>query len=209
MENQEKSDVEPVVEEVRRSSRGRTSKTPSAWPSTRLKLPRTEFDYEVVTEKTRLFGLKGKEIVIRAWTKDEGADNRGDVTASLDRAHERLPAGADLRHQDQRTEITFVVFGGADKTAALCEGRRPARWPSSTSSTRSLDGQGPGGLRVLPEAQGEVAPRLRPATSPAGFPNRDGTRSSDLMNPYERRIVHIAANEVPGVTSESLPGTGS
>jgi spoIIIJ-associated protein len=26
----------------------------------------------------------------------------------------------------------------------------------------------------------------------------------DLMNPYERRIVHIAVNQVPGITSESL-----
>ena len=24
------------------------------------------------------------------------------------------------------------------------------------------------------------------------------------MNPYERRIVHIAVNQVPGITSESL-----
>ena len=26
----------------------------------------------------------------------------------------------------------------------------------------------------------------------------------DFMNPYERRIVHIAVNQVPGITSESL-----
>jgi spoIIIJ-associated protein len=26
----------------------------------------------------------------------------------------------------------------------------------------------------------------------------------DPMNPYERRIVHIAVNQVPGITSESL-----
>jgi spoIIIJ-associated protein len=26
----------------------------------------------------------------------------------------------------------------------------------------------------------------------------------DPMNPYERRIIHIVANETPGVTSESL-----
>jgi spoIIIJ-associated protein len=26
----------------------------------------------------------------------------------------------------------------------------------------------------------------------------------DLMNPYERRIVHIAVNQVPGMTTESL-----
>jgi spoIIIJ-associated protein len=24
------------------------------------------------------------------------------------------------------------------------------------------------------------------------------------MNPYERRIIHIVANQVPGVTSESI-----
>ena len=36
----------------------------------RLKLPREKFNYEIVTEKTRLFGLKCKEIVIRAWAKD-------------------------------------------------------------------------------------------------------------------------------------------
>jgi len=26
----------------------------------------------------------------------------------------------------------------------------------------------------------------------------------ELMNPYERRIVHIAVNQIPGITSESL-----
>lgn len=26
----------------------------------------------------------------------------------------------------------------------------------------------------------------------------------DLMNPYERRIIHIAVNQVPGITSESI-----
>jgi hypothetical protein len=36
----------------------------------RLKLPREKFNYEIVTEKTRLFGMKCKEIVIRAWVKD-------------------------------------------------------------------------------------------------------------------------------------------
>jgi len=26
----------------------------------------------------------------------------------------------------------------------------------------------------------------------------------DLMNPYERRIIHLAANQVNGITTESL-----
>ena len=34
-----------------------------------LKAAREELDYEIVTEKTRLFGLKNKEIVIRAWPR--------------------------------------------------------------------------------------------------------------------------------------------
>ncbi len=26
----------------------------------------------------------------------------------------------------------------------------------------------------------------------------------DMMNPYERRIVHIAVNQIPGITTESI-----
>ncbi|MCK4337425.1 MAG: hypothetical protein KAX11_05745, partial [Candidatus Aminicenantes bacterium] len=26
----------------------------------------------------------------------------------------------------------------------------------------------------------------------------------DYMNPYERRIVHIAVNQIPGITTESI-----
>ena len=48
----------------------------------KLKLPRTEFEYEVVTEKTRLFGL-GKEVVI--WAKVKTFGKSGDLTAFLDR----------------------------------------------------------------------------------------------------------------------------
>jgi spoIIIJ-associated protein len=26
----------------------------------------------------------------------------------------------------------------------------------------------------------------------------------DMMNPYERRIVHITVNQIPGITTESI-----
>ena len=39
-----------------------------------LKLPRTQFNYEVVTEKTKLFGIGSKEIVIRTWPKRPSGD---------------------------------------------------------------------------------------------------------------------------------------
>ena len=39
-----------------------------------LKIPRTQFNYEIVAEKTKLFGIKTKEIVIRAWPKQVNED---------------------------------------------------------------------------------------------------------------------------------------
>ena len=40
-----------------------------------LKIPRSHFNYEIVAEKTKLFGIKTKEIVIRAWPKEADDDN--------------------------------------------------------------------------------------------------------------------------------------
>src|SRR5665647_2190296 len=82
----------------------------------RLKLPREKFNYEIVTEKTRLFGLKCKEIVIRAWAKDDDADNAAD--RFLTRFMDNFPL--ELSYQVQkRPDIIFVVFDGPDKTILL------------------------------------------------------------------------------------------
>jgi spoIIIJ-associated protein len=165
----------------------------------RLKLPREKFDYEIVTEKTRLFGLKGKEIVIRAWAKDEGA---GDAV-------ERFLSGLmavfplELTFQiKKRPDIVFVIFDGPDKTALL-------------RNDGSL-------LLAIQHVLNKISPikvqadcefyrkrkekKLREYAQRVARQVADSGREEvlELMNPYERRIVHIVANETQGVTSESL-----
>src|SRR4030066_2544801 len=82
----------------------------------RLKLPREKFNYEIVTEKTRLFGMKTREIVIRAWAKDEDADDAAE--RFLARLMTIFPL--ELTYQvKKRPNNIFVIFDGPDKTILL------------------------------------------------------------------------------------------
>ena len=165
----------------------------------RLKLPREKFNYEIVTEKTRLFGMKSKEIVIRAWPKDEGADNAAE--RFLSRLSEVFPL--ELSYQiKKRSDIIFVIFDGPDKAMLL-------------RNDGSL-------LLAIQHVLNKISPikvqvdcefyRKRKEKKLRDYAQRVARQVSDSgreeilepMNPYERRIVHIVANETPGVTSESL-----
>jgi len=165
----------------------------------RLKLPREKFNYEIVTEKTRLFGMKSKEIVIRAWAKDEDADNAAE--RFLEQLMTVFPL--ELTYQvRKRSDIVFVIFDGPDKTALL-------------RNDGSL-------LLALQHVLNKISPvkvqvdcefyRKRKEKRLKDYAQRVARQVSetgreeilDLMNPYERRIIHIVANETPGVTSESL-----
>ncbi len=165
----------------------------------RLKLPREKFDYEIVTEKTRLFGLKGKEIVIRAWPKDEAAENAAE--RFLAQLAEVFPL--ELNYQvKRRGDIIFVIFEGPDKAMLL-------------RNDGSL-------LLALQHVLNKISPvkvqvdceffRKRKEKKLKDYAQRVARQVSDsgreeildLMNPYERRIIHIVANETPGVTSESI-----
>lgn len=165
----------------------------------RLKLPREKFDYEIVTEKTRLFGLKGKEIVIRAWPKDEAGENAAE--RFLSQLAEVFPL--ELNYQVRRRgDIIFVIFEGPDKAMLL-------------RNDGSL-------LLALQHVLNKISPikvqvdcefyRKRKEKKLKEYAQRVARQVSesgreeilDLMNPYEWRIIHIVANEMPGVTSESL-----
>lgn len=165
----------------------------------RLKLPREKFNYEIVTEKTRLFGLKGKEIVIRAWAKDEDADDSAE--RFLARFLTQFPL--ELSYQvKKRQDIIFIVFDGPDKTILL-------------RNDGSL-------LLAIQHVLNKVSPikvqvdcefyRKRKEKKLREYAQRVAQQVSDtgreeildLMNPYERRIIHIVANEVRGVSSESI-----
>jgi spoIIIJ-associated protein len=197
----EKPDAQPVAPpaDERPEYSGRNLEEAISLAEHRLKLPREKFDYEIVTEKTRLFGLKGKEIVIRAWPKDEGADNA--VERFLNKLMTVFPLELTFQIK-KRPDIIFVVFDGADKTMLL-------------RNDGSL-------LLAIQHVLNKISPikvqadcefyRKRKEKKLKEYGQRVARQVSDsgreeildLMNPYERRIIHIVANETPGVTSESI-----
>ena len=163
-----------------------------------LKIPRDKFNYEIVTEKTKLFGIKGKEIVIRAWPKKELDTNP--VTGFLDRLlpHFPLELGYQLK---KKNETIYLIFDGEDKAMLL---RKDGAL--LLAFQHILNKISPHKVQVdcdfyrrRQEKQlREFAQQVAQQVSETG---KDEVL--DLMNPYERRIVHIAVNQVPGITSES------
>ncbi len=163
----------------------------------RLKLPREKFNYEIVTEKTRLFGRK--EIVIRAWAKEEDAENSAERFLARFMTHFPLELSYQVK---KRPDIIFIVFDGPDKTVLL-------------RNDGSL-------LLAIQHVLNKVSPikvqvdcefyrkrkekKLREYAQHVARQVSDTGREEilELMNPYERRIIHIVANEVQGVSSESI-----
>jgi spoIIIJ-associated protein len=164
-----------------------------------LKIPREKFAYEIVTEKTKLFGIRGKEIVIRAWPKKELDTNP--VTRFLDMLLPHFPP--ELSYQvKKKNETIYVIFNGEDKSLLL-------RKDGSLllAFQHILNKISPHKVQVDCEFyRRRKEKRLREYAQQVARQVNDTGRNEilDLMNPYERRIVHIAVNQVPGITSESI-----
>ena len=164
-----------------------------------LKLPRSKINYEIVAEKTRLFGIKTKEIVIRAWPKKEAEGN--EVAQFLDKLLSHLPF--DLSYQiKRRNDMIYLIFDGQDKHLLL---RKDASLllafqhilnkisPQKVQTDCEF-------YRKRKEMQlKEYARQIAQQVSETG---KD--EILDTMNPYERRIVHIAVNQIPGLATESI-----
>ena len=191
MENQEKS-------EQLQEYKGKNLEDAILHAEHKLKLTRTEFNYEVVTEKTRLFGIS-KEVVIRAWPKE--TVEVGGVDGFLENLVKVFPLEISYRVQ-RHNSFLFVIFDGPDKQLLL--------WK---------DGQLLLALQhVLNKISGEKVQvdceffrkrkekKIHEYALQAAQQVRQTGRNEilELMNPYERRIVHIAVNQVAGITSESL-----
>jgi spoIIIJ-associated protein len=198
MENEDKTENGPVTLEGQ-EYKGRNLEEAVSLAEHRLKLPREKFNYEIVTEKTKLFGMKSKEIVIRAWPKRQEEENAVDLF--LERVMPHFPL--ELTYQiKKRPDIIFIIFDGPDKNLLLrndgalllafqhvfnkispvkvqvdCEFFRRRKEKKLKEFGQKV------ALQVSDSGQDEVL---------------------DFMNPYERRIIHIAVNQVPGITSESL-----
>jgi len=164
-----------------------------------LKLPRDKFNYEVVAEKTRLFGIKTKEIVIRAWPKDESEENI--VADFLDRLTTHFPL--ELTYEiKKRNGITYIIFDGEDKNLLL---RKDGTL--LLAMQHILNKISPQKVQVDCEFyRKRKEKKLREFAVQVARDVYDSRKDEilDLMNPYERRIIHIAVNQVPGITSESI-----
>jgi spoIIIJ-associated protein len=196
MENEEKTETpeEPLAE-----FRGRNLEDAIGHAEHKLKTMRSELNYEIVTEKTKLFGIS-KEIVIHAWPKKSAAEDNV-IAAFLEKLKQVFPL--ELTYEiKQKNGFVFVIFDGEDKQLLLW--KDGALLLALQHILNKISDQ-----KVQVDCEffrKRKEKKLRDFAQQVARQVYDSGRNEilDLMNPYERRIVHIAVNQVPGITSESL-----
>jgi spoIIIJ-associated protein len=164
-----------------------------------LKMPREKFNYEIVTEKTKLFGLRNKEIVIRAWPKSDEEENA--VSNFLKNLMKVFPL--DLRYQiKKKDQLVYVIFDGEDRKLLLKnDGALLLAIQHILNKISPIKVQVDCEFfrRRKEKKLKELALQLAQKVQETGE-----EEILDLMNPYERRIIHIVVNQIPGLTTESL-----
>ncbi len=200
MENEKENKAEKdIPTDERQEFTGRNLEEVISLAEHRLKLPRERFNYEIVTEKTRLFGIKTKEIVIRAWPKKEEEERAAENFLAKILPHFPL----DLTYQvKRRNDLLFLIFDGPDKNLLLRnEGSLLLAFQHLLNKVSPVKVQVDCEFfrRRKERKLKEYAQQVAHHVSQTG---RD--EIIDFMNPYERRIVHIVVNQVPGITSESI-----
>ena len=164
-----------------------------------LKIPRAQFNYEIVAEKTKLFGIKTKEIVIRAWPKKPSEEYP--ETEFLDRLLKIFPL--DIKYYTKKNQdILYFIFEGPDKNlllqkdgALLLAFQHILNKISDYKVQTDCDFYRKRKERELRDYVQHIARKVK-----------DSGRFEILeqMNPYERRLIHIAVNQIPGISTESI-----
>jgi len=200
MEKEEKNNILKQAQVVdKQEFKGRSLEDALGLAEHVLKVPREKFNYEIVTEKTKLFGLKNKEIVIRAWTKSDDEDQA--VENFLRNLMKVFPL--ELTYQiKKRDQMVYVVFNGEDRKlllkndgALLLAIQHILNKISTTKVQVDCEFFRRRKEKQLKEFALEVAQRVK---------ETGREEILDFMNPYERRIIHIAINQLEGLTTESL-----
>ena len=164
-----------------------------------LKIPRSQFNYEIVAEKTKLFGTKTKEIVITAWPKKQSKENF--EKDFLDPLLKLLPL--DIQYAIKRKDdIITLIFEGPDKLVLLQkEGELLLAFQHILNKVSSHKVQADCDFfrkrkeRELKDYVKHVADRVRKSGQ---------NEVLDPMNPYERRLVHVTINHISGISTESI-----
>lgn len=164
-----------------------------------LKLSRDKISFEVVTEKTKLFGIRGKEIVIKAWPKEENETEA--VTSFLQKFLAFFPL--ELSYEvKKRNNFIYLIFNGPDRGLLLRqEGTLllAIQHILNKISSRKVQVDCDFFRRRKEKRLREMAEKVAQKVLETGE-----EEILDLMNPYERRIIHLVINEIPGLTTESL-----
>ena len=164
-----------------------------------LKIPRSKFNYEIVAEKTKLFGIKTKEIVIRAWPKTEEGEKS--VDEFLDNMLSHLPL--DIKYKTQENNnITYFIFEGPDKHfllqkdgSLLLAFQHILNKISPEKVQADCDHFKKRKERELKDYVHHIARKVKESGK---------NEILEPMNPYKRRLVHITVNQIPGLSTESL-----
>ncbi len=164
-----------------------------------LKAPRTQLNYEIVTEKTKLFGLKSREIVIRAWPKQPPEESP--VTKFLNAFLPHFPLELSFQVK-QKSDFLYVIFNGNDKQLLLW--KDGALLLALQHILNKISDQ-----KVQVDCEFfrvRKEKRLKEFAQQIGRQVAETGREEilDLMNPYERRIIHMTINQITGITSESI-----
>jgi spoIIIJ-associated protein len=198
MQNEEKTEEKTEEKEEKQEFKGKNLEEAIGLAEHRLKTLRSELNYEIVTEKTKLFGIS-KEIVIRAWPKVEAEENA--VSNFLERLLPHFPLEITYEIK-KKNGFVYVIFDGNDKQLLLWkDGSLLLAFQHVLNKISSQKVQVDCEFfrkrkeKKLREYAQQVARQVYETGK---------NEILDLMNPYERRIVHIAVNQVSGITSESL-----
>jgi spoIIIJ-associated protein len=199
MEKNEKNDRINDTDPQEREFKGRNLEDVISLAEHEMKLTRDQINYEIVAEKTKLFGIKSKEIVIRAWPKRPQADNA--ATEFLDQMLEKLPLNIKY-HTKKKRELLTIIFEGPDRHLLLRKDgalllafqhllNKVSPWKVQTDCDFFRQKK----EQELRDHAQNVAHRVQ----------ESGEKEIlDFMNPYERRIVHVTVNQIQGITSESI-----
>ncbi len=192
MEKNEKNDLEQEF-------KGRNLEDAISLAEHVLKLTRDQINYEVVAEKTKLFGIGSKEIVIRTWPKKRSGELA--VTDFLDKLLALYPLDINY-YTKKKNDMIYIIFDGEDKHLLLWKDglllisfQHILNKVSTKKVQTDCDFFRQRKERELKDYVQNIANQVQ----------KSGRNEIlDLMNPYERRIVHVAINQFPGITTESI-----
>ena len=167
-----------------------------------LKQHRSNIEYKVVAEKTKLLGGKQKEIVIRAWIKDNL--KFPELTKFLNKFLKLFPLQLEFYIQEKENAIC-IIFNGYDKyfllrkEALLLNALQHIFNKIFSSLPKRIQFDCDNYRKKRERKIIYMAEKAAEKVSATG-----GREVLGLMNPYERRIVHLRINQIPGVSSESI-----